>query len=136
MLCYGRGTDAIGDSTTNADPLHAGEQEADSGELQQVVVNRLKLMRKRIDARDRESEIRVEFIGNPEDIGLKAEPKQVAVTGVRAGRLLDLEIFDVCGTERDGPEALPTFQESGPIRLTVTTRTGSPNSASTMSTTR
>jgi hypothetical protein len=85
-------------------------------------------MRKRIDARDRESEIRVEFIGNPEDIGLKAEPKQVAVTGVRAGRLLDLEIFDVCGTERDGPEALPTFQESGPIRLTVTTRTGSPNS--------
>ena len=25
MLCYGRGTDAIGNSTTNADPLHAGE---------------------------------------------------------------------------------------------------------------
>jgi hypothetical protein len=25
MLCYGRGTDAIGNSTTNADPLSAGE---------------------------------------------------------------------------------------------------------------
>lgn len=25
MLCYGRGTDAIGNSTTNADPLQAGE---------------------------------------------------------------------------------------------------------------
>jgi len=25
MLCYGRGTDAIGNSTTNANPLHTGE---------------------------------------------------------------------------------------------------------------
>ena len=56
-----------------------GEQETDAGELEQVVVNRLKLMRQRIDARDGKSEIGIEFVGDPKRVGLKPQPKQIAI---------------------------------------------------------
>ena len=63
-----------------------GEQEADAGELEQVVVNRLELMRQRIDARDRKAEVRIELVGDAERVGLEAEPEQFAVAGVGTGR--------------------------------------------------
>ena len=53
-----------------------GEQEAHPRELEQIVVNRLKLVRQRIDAADRQAEIRIELVGDAEGIGLQAEPQQ------------------------------------------------------------
>ena len=43
-----------------------GEQEADARQLQEVVVDRLELVRQRIDAGDREREVRVVLVGQAE----------------------------------------------------------------------
>ena len=61
-----------------------GQQEADARELEQVVVDRFELVRQRIDARDRETEVRIELVGDAERVGLKpkAEQAAVAVEGV------------------------------------------------------
>ena len=50
-----------------------GEQEADARQLQEVVVDRLELVRQRIDAGDREREVRVVLVGQAEARGLDAE---------------------------------------------------------------
>ena len=55
-----------------------GQQEADAGELQQVVVDGLELVRQRIDARDREAEVGIELVGDAERVGLEAEAEEGA----------------------------------------------------------
>jgi hypothetical protein len=55
------------------------EEKPDARELQQVVVNRLQLMWEGIDARNRETEVRVELVGNTERVCLKAKPKETPV---------------------------------------------------------
>ena len=47
-------------------------------ELDQIVVDRLQLMQ-RINARDRETEVRVELIGDVQGVGLKSEMERSAV---------------------------------------------------------
>ena len=83
--------DALGEAAqlqlANEQPRHdrlagagiVGEQEAHAGELQQVVVDRLELVRQRIDARDREPEVGVELVGDAEGVGLKTQAQQAAV---------------------------------------------------------
>ena len=65
-----------------------GEQEADLGEFEQMVVNRLQLVRQRIDLADRQAEIGVELEGDAKGIGLQAEPQQVWVAVKGEGRRL------------------------------------------------
>jgi hypothetical protein len=50
-----------------------GQQEPHTRKLQQIIINCLKLMRQRIDTRNREAEIRIELVRNPQGVGLKAE---------------------------------------------------------------
>ena len=57
-----------------------GQEEADAGELEQVVVDRFELVRQRIDARDRQTEVGIELVGDAERVRLEAEAQQNAVT--------------------------------------------------------
>ena len=68
-----------------------GQQEAHARELEQIVVDRLELMRQRIDARDREAEIGVELVGDAEGVGLKAKAEQSAVAVERMRRIENRE---------------------------------------------
>ena len=67
-----------------------GQQEAHAGELEQVVVDRFELVRQRIDARDRQAEVRIELVGDAERVCLEAEAKQaaVAVERISASRIV------------------------------------------------
>ena len=69
-----------------------GQQEADAGQLEEVVVDRLELVRQRIDAGDREREVGVVLVGEPEPLGFDAEAEQrrVAVEGLAQGRTAEL----------------------------------------------
>ena len=56
-----------------------GEQEADAGQLEEVVVDRLELVRQRIDAGDREREVRVVLVGQAEALGLDAQAESAGI---------------------------------------------------------
>ena len=83
-----------------------GEQEADARELEEVVVDRLELVRQRVHAGDREPEVRVELPGDPERIGLEPEPKQPAVAVVVKARLQNCQSVEVRVRQRDLAKAL------------------------------
>ena len=83
-----------------------GQQEPHARELEQVVVDRLELMRQRIDARDREAEIRIELVGDAEGVCLKAEAEQSAVAVERMLRIEHREAQQVVGAHRDLAESL------------------------------
>ena len=55
-----------------------GQQEPDARQLHEVIVNRLKLVRQRINARDGEREIRVVFIGQSQAHGLDSQAELLA----------------------------------------------------------
>ena len=63
-----------------------GQQEADAGELEQVVVDGFELVRQRIDAGDRQAEVGIELVGDAEGVGLEAEAEQSAVAVERVLR--------------------------------------------------
>ena len=60
-----------------------GEQEADARQLEEVVVDRLELVRQRVDAGDGEREVGVVLVGQAEAVRLDAEAEalRVAVEG-------------------------------------------------------
>ena len=64
-----------------------GQEEADARQLEEVVVDGLELVRQRIDPGDREREVGVVLVGEPEPLGLDAEPEEngVAVVCPSAG---------------------------------------------------
>ena len=107
------------------------QQEPHARKLEQIVVYRLELMRQRVDARDRETEIRVKLVGDAEGIGLKSQPKQspVAIEGMlRVENSETFEILVVIVTFRNRSEFVPTrptAQLAGPLDWTVSTRIGS-----------
>ena len=74
-----------------------GEQEADAGELQQVVVDGLKLVRQRIDARDGEAEVRVELVGDAQRVGLKPSRSSWPSPSYVQDGLLDRQGFEIAG---------------------------------------
>jgi len=47
-----------------------GEEKTDSSYLQKVVVDCLELVGQRVDARDREPEVRIELVGHAEGVSL------------------------------------------------------------------
>jgi len=55
------------------------EQESNARQLEQVVVHRLELVRQRVDARNREREVRVELVRDAERVGLQAQLDERAV---------------------------------------------------------
>ena len=114
-----------------------GEQEPHPRELKQVVVDRLELMRQRIDARDREAEIRIKLVGDAQSIGLKAEAEQSAVAVEGVPRVENREALQILGGHRHLAKALGVcaHEAHDPARravgCTVSTRIGSLKSGPT-----
>ena len=78
-----------------------GQQEADARQLEEVVVDGFELVRQRIDAGDREREVGVVLVGQPQPQGLDAEPEtsRVAVEGFSFRRALQIREL---GRREDG----------------------------------
>ena len=51
-----------------------GEQEPHARQLEEVLVDRLELVRQRIDLRDRQAEVGVELVGDAQGVSLEAQP--------------------------------------------------------------
>ena len=66
-------------------PASSASRKRTRASFEEVVVDRLQLVGQRIDAGDGQAEVGVELVGDPERVGLKAEPQQlsVAVVGER-----------------------------------------------------
>jgi hypothetical protein len=64
-----------------------GQQEADAREFEEVAVDRLELVRERIDAGDRQREEGIVFVGQSQPMGFDPQPEQsrVAVEGFAQG---------------------------------------------------
>ena len=64
-----------------------GEQKTHARQLDELVVDRLKLVRQRIDARNREREVRVVLVGGlqPHRLDAQAEAKRIAIVGLLVG---------------------------------------------------
>ncbi len=60
-----------------------GEQEAQGLARQHLAVDRGDLMRQRLDQRGRQREVGIEQIGQPDTLGLRRQPEQVAITAKR-----------------------------------------------------
>jgi hypothetical protein len=60
-------------------PGGQGREKADPRQLQQVIVDRLKLVRQQVDPGDGETEVRVELVGDAERVRLQAETNQPTV---------------------------------------------------------
>src|SRR5713226_1358994 len=72
-----------------------GQKKTNTRQLEEIVVNSFKLMRKRIYTGNRKTEIRIELVGDAEHVCLKPESQQIAVAPVRARRLLNCELLEV-----------------------------------------
>src|SRR5690242_17361498 len=72
-----------------------GKQKADARQLEKVVVNRFELVRQRIDAGNRQTEVRIELVGNTERVRLKADAYELAIAGIRACRPRYLEALEL-----------------------------------------
>ena len=87
-------------------PSIVSQQESHARQLQQVVVNRLQLVRQRVDARDRQPEIRIEFPRESERVGLKSQSEQLSVAVVSETTVKNCQSGQFSGSERDPPESL------------------------------
>jgi hypothetical protein len=83
-----------------------GEEEADPGELQEVVIDGFELVRERVNARDRETEAGIEFVRDAERIGLEAQAQERAVAGEGVGESPDMQLAKVLSAECDATELL------------------------------
>ncbi len=105
-----RGDDIVteGAERANREEVTAlvGQKKAHPRELQKVVVNRFELVRQRVDPRDREAEVRIEFVGDAEGVGLEPEEKKSAIPPVGARRILDPERRQVSRAQSDSAKLL------------------------------
>ena len=71
-----------------AGPRVVGDQEPDAGLGEQMAVDGIHLVRQRIDLGDRDGEVRVVLVGQPNAMGLGGQPEMggVAVEGAPTGR--------------------------------------------------
>ena len=82
-----------------------GQQEPYAGQPQQVVVDRLQLVRQRIDTGDRQSEVGIELPSNPERVRLQSQPQQPAVSVVPETAVKNCQSGQLRRAERDPPES-------------------------------
>ena len=91
--------------------------------VEKVVVDRLELVRERIDPGNREPEVRVELVGDAECVGLEAESQQAAIAVEGVPGVQNGEVCKICGGQRDSAEALglhpdePHDPACGSVRL-------------------
>jgi hypothetical protein len=65
-------------------------------------------MRQRVDPGDREAEVGVELVGDPQGVSLQAESEEVAVAVERGDGLLDLEGRQIVIRQSDAAKPLGT----------------------------
>ena len=116
-----------------AGPGIVGQQEADSRQLQEVVVDRLKLVGQRIDAGDREREERVVLVGQAQPMSLdtQAEERRVAIEALverRASELSELSAVRTGSRTRPVLHPLPINLMESPSATIDRTSTGSGSS--------
>ena len=75
------------------------QQEPDARHLQEVVVDRLKLVRQRIDTGDGQREVGIVLVGQPQpgSLDADAEPRGIAVERLLLGR--GLQVSDLAGRQ-------------------------------------
>ncbi len=98
-----------------------GQQEPHTGELEQIVVDRLQLVGKRVHAGNGQSEVRIELVGDAERVGLDSETKQLPVAAVVERRVQDGELLDVRRVQRYSTEpfAVHAYQTGDPGSRTI-----------------
>ena len=57
-------------------PASSARRKRTRAEFEEVIVDRFELVRQRIDAGNRETEIRIELVSDAERVSLKPEPEQ------------------------------------------------------------
>ena len=89
--------------------------------FEQVVVDRLELMRQRVNARDREPEVGIELVSDAQGVGLQAEAQKAPVAVVGVPRVEDCEAREIVCSERHLAEAfgLRTDQSDRPAYRAV-----------------
>jgi hypothetical protein len=99
------------------------QKKTDAWQLQQIVVDGFKLMRQRVYARDRESEIGIEFLGDTEGVRLNADPKNLSIAVVGEVGLLNLKLLEISGGEGHLPKAFGVYsaQPNNPRARSVLT---------------
>ena len=65
-----------------------------------MLEHRLQLVRQRIDVRDRETEVRVELVGDAQRVCLQAQPQMPPVAVERRGSVNDLQSSDLVLAQR------------------------------------
>ena len=78
-------------------PGVVGQEEADSRELEEVVVDRFELVGERVDAGDGEGEVGVVFVGEAEPVGLDADSEELGGAVERLGLAGHGELGDLLG---------------------------------------
>ena len=73
-----------------------------------MFVDRFKLVRQRVHARDGKTKIGIELVRNAERIGLQGDPQEPPVAIVGERRVCDRQVGDVIRGERDPAEPLRT----------------------------
>ena len=87
-------------------PRVVGQQEPHARQLQQVVVDRLQLVRQRVDPRDRQPEPGVELPRDAERVRLQSQSAAGAVSVVLEAAVKNCQSGQLGRPERDPPEAL------------------------------
>ena len=93
-----------------------GQQEADARQLHEVVVNGFELVRQRIDAGDREREVRIVLVGQTETqcLDAQAKPFRIAVERLFSG---ETSSCASCSALRTGSWTCPVVR---PLAMTLT----------------
>ena len=102
-------------------PASSANQEAHARELEQVVVDRLELVRQRVHPGDREPEVGIELVGDAERVGLETKPQQAPVAIERVLRVENREALEIGRCQRDlaEPLGLHPHQTDHPARRAV-----------------
>ena len=108
-----------------------GQEEADAGQLEEVVVDGLELVRQGIDAGDGEREVGVVLVGEPEPLGFDAEPEQASGRRRTIRARGEQRSWANCAGVRTGSRTSPVLQPlpislmESPSGTTASTSTGS-----------
>src|ERR1700722_7963620 len=78
----------------------------DTWQLQQIVVDGLKLVGQRVNTGNGESKVGVELVGDTEGVCLNADPENLSVAVVCEMGLLNLKLLEIGAGERHLPKTL------------------------------
>src|SRR5207249_3088908 len=78
----------------------------DASQLEEIIVNSLKLVGKRVNAGNGQAEVRIEFVSNAESVSLETQAQERSVPIERLGGLKDVERGHLLPGDCDPAESL------------------------------